>query len=333
MTRPRSCLVSAADTPYYHCIGRCVRRAYLCGKDPVSGRSFDHRKALIAERLARLTEVFAIELCAYALMSNHYHLVVRLVPARAAEWHDVEVVNRWRQLFTGPDCMDRYLAGASLLDHERELLATLIPRWRARLADLSWFMRCLNEHIARLANAEDDCTGRFWEGRFKSQALLDETALLSAMAYVDLNPVRAGLATTIADSAHTSAQQRIAEVLAGPDATTPKTKPRLAAFAGALRETVESIPFNLQDYLDLLDSTGRAVHPDKRGMIPETTPRLLGTLGVPLTEWLTSVADFHALFGPFIGAPHRLSALAARRGWRWIRGRTAARRLYRCSNE
>jgi hypothetical protein len=194
-------------------------------------------------------------------------------------------------------------------------------------------MRCLNEHIARLANAEDDCTGRFWEGRFKSQALLDETALLSAMAYVDLNPVRAGLATTIADSAHTSAQQRIAEVLAGPDATTPKTKPRLAAFAGALRETVESIPFNLQDYLDLLDSTGRAVHPDKRGMIPETTPRLLGTLGVPLTEWLTSVADFHALFGLFIGAPHRLSALAARRGWRWIRGRTAARRLYRCSNE
>jgi REP element-mobilizing transposase RayT len=334
MTRPRSCLVSVEDTLYYHCIGRCVRRAFLCGQDTLSGRNFDHRKALVAERLARLTEVFAIELCAYALMSNHYHLVVRLIPERAARWDDAEVVTRWRKLFTGPACIDRYLAGETLLDHERELIATNVPRWRARLADLSWFMRCLNEHIARLANAEDGCTGRFWEGRFKSQALLDETALLSAMAYVDLNPVRAGLATTIADSAHTSGQQRLAEVVAGPLEIVPKAKPRLAPFAGALRyETVESLPFNLQDYLDLLDSTGRVMHPDKRGAILETSPRLLSILGVAPADWLTSVAELHVRFGLFIGAPHRLSALAARRGWRWIRGQAAARRLYRCLNE
>ena len=84
MTRPRSSLVSVSDTPYYHCIGRCVRRAFLCGKDPVSGKSFEHRKQRILERLKLLTEVFAIDLCAYALMSNHYHLVLRLAPPVSA---------------------------------------------------------------------------------------------------------------------------------------------------------------------------------------------------------------------------------------------------------
>jgi hypothetical protein len=95
MTRARSTLVSASDTPYYHCIGRCVRRAFLCGKDPVSGKSFEHRKLRILQRLKWLTDVFAIDLCAYALMSNHYHLVVRLAPERAAVMSDREVIERW----------------------------------------------------------------------------------------------------------------------------------------------------------------------------------------------------------------------------------------------
>jgi hypothetical protein len=182
MTRPRSALVSVADTPYYHCMGRCVRQAFLCGKDPVSGKNFDHRKQRVLERLALLTDTFAIDVCAYALMSNHYHLVLRIDPARAQAWTDVEVVERWRRLYTGPASVSAFLNGIPLETTEQILLIDLIAVWRQRLADLSWFMRCLNEHIARLANAEDGCTGRFWEGRFKSQALLDEEALLTVMA-------------------------------------------------------------------------------------------------------------------------------------------------------
>jgi len=333
MTRPRSSLVCASDTPYYHCIGRCVRRAFLCGDDPVSGRCFDHRKALILARLAVLTEAFAIELCAYALMSSHYHLVLRLVPERAAAWSERDVVEHWRRIFTGPPCAERFLNGDVLTDAENALLAGEIERWRHRLGDLSWFMRCLNEYIARVANAEDNCTGRFWEGRFKSQALLDETALLTVMTYVDLNPVRAGLADSIEASDFTSGQQRLEEIVRG-GPSCARTKPGLLPFVQAMRnESHEGIPFNLQDYLDLLDTTGRAIRPTKRGAIPDITPRLLNTLGVAPDEWLFSVSSLHTRFRSFIGSPYRLSVLAGRRGWRWVRGQSAAKRLYRRANE
>ncbi|HMM74109.1 MAG TPA: transposase [Gammaproteobacteria bacterium] len=334
MTRPRSTLVSPSDTPYYHCIGRCVRRAFLCGKDPVSGKSFDHRKQRILERLTLLTEVFAIELCAYALMSNHYHLVLRLAPEKAAAWTEREVVERWRRLYAGPPCLTRYLDGAPLDASESALLADCLPRWRSRLVDLSWFMRCLNEFIARLANKEDGCTGRFWEGRFKSQALLDEQALLTVMAYVDLNPVRAGLVESIEASEFTSGQRRLKALTQSEHEAAAGAKPALLPFAQALRQNEDAgLPFNLQDYLELLDTSGRVMHPTKHGAIPETTPRLLSSLGLEPGEWLKSVAELHARFRLFIGAPHRLSLLAERHGWRWIRGQRAARRLYGCVNE
>lgn len=328
MTRPRAALVSVADTPYYHCIGRCVRQSFLCGFDPLTGRNFDHRKALIAKRLALLSEVFAIDLCAYALMSNHYHLILRLVPSRAHGWSEHEVIERWRKLFGGPGFIEGYLAGAPLSAEERSRLDSLVPCWRQRLADLSWYMRCLNEHVARLANGEDGCAGRFWEGRFKSQALLDETALLTAMAYVDLNPVRAGQASAVSESSHTSGAQRLAQVTGG-NQSVATGKPRLLPFAGTVRADVaEGIPFNLQDYLDLLDTTGRVVHPLKRGSIPETTPRLLSVLGLMPDEWFASVAALHQRFRLFIGAPPRMRSLARRRGWRWVHGIAAAGRLY-----
>jgi hypothetical protein len=328
MTRPRSALVSVSDTPYYHCIGRCVRRSFLCGRDPVSGKSFDHRKQLILDRLALLTEVFAIDLCAYALMSNHYHLVLRLAPARAQAWTAHEVVERWRRLYAGPPCVARFLDHAALDSTEEAMLADCIPRWRQRLTDLSWFMRCLNEYVARVANAEDECTGRFWEGRFKSQALLDEEAVLTVMAYVDLNPIRAGLAETVDSSEFTSGRQRLREIApaAAPAAT---HKPALLPFVEALRSDQEAaLPFSVRDYLDLLDTTSRAVHPTKRDAFSGDVPRLLTTLEVAPEAWLESVVALHARFRNFIGAPRRLSALAKEHGWRWIRGQSAARRLY-----
>lgn len=195
MTRPRSCLISLAETPWYHVVNRCVRRAFLCGQDAATGQCFEHRRGWIETRIRELASVFTIDVAAYAVMSNHYHAVLRVDAARAQALGDDEVLRRWTQLFTGPLLVQRYLGGALLGEAERLKVAEFAALYRQRLADVSWFMRVLNETIARQANAEDGCTGRFWEGRFKSQALLDEQALLAAMAYVDLNPIRAGIET------------------------------------------------------------------------------------------------------------------------------------------
>ena len=206
MTKPRSTLVSVSDTPYYHCVSRCVRRAFLCGEDDYSGRSYEHRRDSFIERPATLSDVFSIEVCAYAVMSNHCHLVVYIDDEAARQLSVDEVIHRWRILYRGPDMVKRYVAGSSLSEAELEAVSNYAEIWRGRLSDLSWFMRCLNEYIARRANVEDGCTGRFCEGRFKSQALLIETALITAMAYVDLNPIRAGIENDVTSSDKTTVQ-------------------------------------------------------------------------------------------------------------------------------
>ena len=109
MTRARYIQVSLNSTPYYHCICRCVRRAFLCGKDRYSGQNYEHRRQWVVDRLAALAEVFAIDLCAYAVMSNHYHLVLRINQQKALDLTDQEVAERWMQLFSGPLIVKRWI--------------------------------------------------------------------------------------------------------------------------------------------------------------------------------------------------------------------------------
>ena len=152
MPQPRFQQISIEDTPYYHCISRCVRRAFLCGVDKQTGFNFEHRRQWIVDRIKLLSSVFAIDLCAYAVMSNHYHLVVRINADEVKQWSDEEVARRWMQIFSGPLLMHQFLANADLTKAELKSVAELFSTWRKRLCDLSWFMRCLNEPIARMAN-------------------------------------------------------------------------------------------------------------------------------------------------------------------------------------
>ncbi len=177
MLRSRKSLISLDATPYYHCMCRCVRRTFLWGVDQYSGKDYSHRKQWVVDKLAELSEVFAIDVCAYAVMNNHYHVVLYVDKKQALSWSDETVIQHWSRLFGLSVLVSRYQNGQCHSDAEIDAVKRLVETWRQRLHDISWYMRCLNESLARQANAEDQCSGRFWEGRFKSQALLDEAGL------------------------------------------------------------------------------------------------------------------------------------------------------------
>jgi len=314
MTQARRQQISLVDTPYYHCIARCVRQAFLCGKDRHTGQSFEHRRQWVVDRLRFLGDIFAIDICAYAVMSNHYHVVVHVDWERAAHWTNVEVVRRWCCLYKGNLLSQRFMRGDSLSRAEFNVLEECIEAWRGRLGDISWFMKQLNESIARAANIEDNCKGRFWEARFKSQALLDEKALLACMVYVDLNPVRAGIADDVEGSDFTSVQARLWQVVGGGAPTSENIEgtefslPNLLAFVEAERCAPQqcALPFNLKDYLDLVDWTGRSVRNDKRGAIDGSKPRLLDRLQLSERQWKTLAIDIQRQAFCALGAVDRL---------------------------
>ena len=315
MPKPRKRLVSLNDTPYYHCIARCVRRAFLCGRDPQTGFDFEHRRQWIVDRIHLLVDVFAIDLCAYAVMNNHYHLVLRVNKNQAEQWSNREVVERWLRLFSGPPMARRWLELESITDAEYSQLGPLIDKWRGRLHDLSWFMRCLNEPIARMANQEDQCTGRFWEGRFKSQALLDERALLACMAYVDLNPVRAGMAKTPERSEFTSIRERIH----APGASS------LLGFVGSQDQS--SLPFRLARYLELVDWAGRKMQSGKGDHIAAQEPPILQRLSMKPDVVLEYLSSNPALRFSALGSVHRLRRFARSVGVKFLHGVALAQRL------
>ena len=134
--------------------------AFLCGEDHLTGKNYEHRKDWAVERLTLLSRVFSIQVASYAMMSNHYHLVLRVDKYQAREWNDKQVALRWRKLYSWPVLIHKYF-NANTDKAEAMKAQEIIQAWRERLYDISWFMRCLNEHLARKANAEDQCTGRF----------------------------------------------------------------------------------------------------------------------------------------------------------------------------
>ena len=210
MAIARSCLVNDDIEGTYHCISRIVRRAFLCGWDALTQRDYGHRKVWISGRLQELAGIFAIDVCGYAVMENHLHVILRNRPDLVARASDREIASRWWHLFPKRRTSDHKPEEPTDLDLDMVLEGEgRVDVLRQRLRSTSWFMRCLKEYLAKRANAEDKCTGRFWEGRFKSIALLDQAAILTCAAYVDLNPIRAGIAQTPESSDFTSAQDRI----------------------------------------------------------------------------------------------------------------------------
>jgi REP element-mobilizing transposase RayT len=270
----------------------------------------------------------------YAVMSSHLHIDVEVIPQVADTWSADEVAARWLRLYRRRDVDADSRAEVVAGDPER------VDVLRARLSNLSWFMRCLAEPIARRANREDRCKGHFmsmdgryagfagakkpaWEARFKSQTLLDETAVLSAMRYVDLNPVRAGISDSLEDSAHTSARLRLESI----EHNCEKADAPLAPILGLRGFGVLSI--RRRDYLDLVDHTGRQVHPGKRGVITGPPPLALSQMKLNADAWKRQVRAVGNGYFRAIGDAETLVEKARAIEQHWLRGVGVARFLSR----
>lgn len=278
MTRPRYELVDREEGGFYHVFSRCVRQASLCGDDPVTGENRDHRRGWIESRLLALTDIFAVNVYAYAVMSNHYHIVIHYCPQQARTWTDTEVIRRWLRVY-----------GSTNRRSEQELLhdAEWIEKRRERLGDLSWYMRALNEHIARRSNGEDGCTGHFWEGRYRSKALPDERAVHACMVYNDLNPFRAGMVDRVDAQQHTSLRRRLEEAALEPMCHRKPLRPlRFDQSLGRVATVGPSVlTTTLGDYLEQVAWTAANSSDDA----PTGTDPPLALC--PAKSWLKSVAQ------------------------------------------
>lgn len=324
-----------------HCINRCVRRAFLCGTDPLTGTDYEHRRELIRNRMEFLASVMGVEVLTFCVMSNHIHLILRNRPDVVDSWSDDEIAQRWWQLC--PTRKDK--DGTAKQPTELELIAIKgdakqLKEKRSRLGSISWFMRFLSEKVARQANKQDKCTGRFWEGRFKAQVLLDDAALLTCMQYVDLNPIRAALATAPEKSDFTSAKERITDLRTADEVTTTDARDQRIEHgekAGWIqpialkpkRQRVRQkqtqrrcsnkgcLDIDLGDYLALLDWTGRQIrktkHKGKRGSIPPQLDSIFDRLQISGELWVDCVKEFHKWFRGNAGRPKSMERDAAER--------------------
>ena len=203
-------IFSPDEVAIVHVMNRVVRRCFLLGNDPVTGNNYDHRKVWIEEQLQRLAACFGIDLLCFAILSNHFHLILRSRPDVVATWDDTEVARRWLILCPVRKNDEGFAeepneAELNMIRNDPQRLETI----RLRLSDIAWWMRLLCQNIAIRANHEDREMGKFFQSRYRAVRLLDEQAILACAAYVDLNPIRAAMAETLEESDFTSVQRRI----------------------------------------------------------------------------------------------------------------------------
>ncbi len=329
----------------FHCWTRCVRRAFLCGRDPHTHKDYSHRRDWIVRREEQLAGLFAIEIEFRAELSNHLHNVLRTLPRVARRWSAHEVARRWLTITKLAKWLSDDLPQP---DPQRvEQLAKdkkKIDKLRRRLSSVSWFMGILCENIARRANAEDDCTGRFWENRFRCRECADASAILLCGIYVDLNPYRAGEAESPEKARYTSLFQRLQaqgmrkNAADRPDAwlgelTLPPERKSDEALAYASRSGRRAsdqgiLPISLADYVKLLQWTAQQLRSGQRSTIPHDLAAVLDHLNVKHDAWLETVEQYEEGFGHAVGRPASLVAVAQRMELKHLKGVSACRSAF-----
>jgi hypothetical protein len=231
------------------------------------------------------------------------HIVLKVNSTN--NWNAPQVLMTWCSLYSLPVLCDRYLKGEINTEAELRRVKEYVSEYRSRLASVSWYMKAINEYIARMANEEDKCTGHFWESRFKSQALLDERALLTCMCYVDLNPIRAAIAKDLKGSDFTSIKERIE---------------MKSTWLSGFGKGDNGLPFYLSSYINLVDETGRYIRGDKRGFISEKTIKTIDEIGIDPNTWLDELKGFKSIGLSAVGTAEQLKEFSAKVNKKWSLG-------------
>ena len=326
MAYPRSKTVNLDVTEYYHLVSRCVRKCFLCGIDKESGRSYEHRKEWVQNRLIALDQVFCIDICSYAVMSNHTHLVLKVNRGHANQLSERQVLERWHLMFQGTKLTREFLRTGQYPEDvkSKTALRKSIKKFRKRLYDLSWYMKSLNEYIAKRANKEDDCTGHFWEGRYFAQAILDFSALTATMAYVDVNPFRAGLVKLPEHAKYTSLHQRITALRMG-----IKLKFLRNFRSNSNSSSNNCIDMFFTEYLEIIDFFCQRIMLKNDNMMFIESPPIIKRLNLQEDEFVDITQNIENYFPIAIGNQNRMEEFKKATGRTRIKGATNVLRLYK----
>ena len=304
MASNRTLVYKREQRGVYHITSKTVRGMYLFGKDPLTGKDYSHRREIVIERITYLARFFYIDLITFAVLINHVHLMLRNLPLIASQASDFDIIFRAVHIF--PEKFRRL--GLKLADVQagraddriREMCedTELVDEMRIRLSDISWFMRQLNQNLARRFNAEDGLKGAFWASRFHCRPVKGTYEMFVCCFYVDLNQVRAGEEPSPEKSSASAIYWRIAGLQArrsdDGDAKSNQGMPIDAVlipinihgdgedrFEDYWRASKQGLfeNMNLESYLILLDQVGRQIRDDKAS-IPAHLQPILERIGV-----------------------------------------------------
>lgn len=185
---PRDMGLPVAQFPCFYYKVKCIRFGFLDGIDSATGHDYSHRRLWLSEHLALLLSVFCIDVVGFKIQPNQYHVILSCNEREAQTLSRHEVIVRWRQLYKGPKAIDNYVAGNVLSRADRETLAATAEQWRGYLTNTGRLLGHLHQSIAHRVNREEDCRGRFWEGRSTGQMISSQASLNALLTELDAEP-------------------------------------------------------------------------------------------------------------------------------------------------
>lgn len=311
-------------TPYYYCTNKCInkkeRRTFLSGTDPKTKINYDKRKLWVINKIEELQKIFSISICSYAVVEDSYHLVVKSNHEEVNLLSNEEIINRWSKIFISfPPFVQQYISGELKAKTKIKKAEKSISEMRIKMADISWFMRCLNEDIARTANVEDNVAGRFWHQRYETKALLDKTAIIIAMNYVDLLPIINNEVTTLAKCS-TSVKARIK--------THKNNKEKTFLLPIKTKYKANSIDFDLDDYINIINWTSKGILGKQPKKIKDEILASFKKLPINFETWTNLTQNFVNKTSFAVGNPSNLNNFNITTGKKFCKSISFSRELY-----